>query len=605
MADSPDSKAEGVLVLSISCGGQSELQEKVGIVSVTVRRAINAIPWARVVIADGEMPNKSFPVSDESWFAPGAEMVIKAGYGSASEQIFKGIVVRHSVTINGNNFSRLTIECRHKATKMTIGRGNANYVNQSDSDVISALIGDASMGASFSADVTSTPLKHKELVRYYCTAWDFMLARAEANGLLVLAQDNDSDGLISVKAPTTSGDPALNVQWGQDIIDFQADIDARTQYTAAQATSWSLSQQAIVQGDSEQAASSGIPGNLHGDVLAKVASPATYVLQTGAPQEQAMLTSWAKALQLKSEMARVRGHVSFQGNASALPGTLLGVEGVGARFSGNVYLSGVQHELRDGNWVTQAEFGLDPRWLIERDDVLAPIAGGLLPGVSGLQVGVVMKLDGDPEGEQKIQVKVPVLQAATAGVWARLMQFHGSNGFGAFFVPEVGDEVVLGYFNDDPCHPVVLGSLYSSARKPACTLDAKNNIKSIVTRCQHKIEFNEEDKVITVTTPGGNEVVLDDKNKCVLLQDQNSNSVKLSDSGIEMKSPKDIKLTAQGGITLTATQAIQINSQADVKVAGLNISCQAQAGFTGQGSATAELSASGQTTVKGAMVMIN
>jgi len=605
MADSPDNKAEGVLVLSISCGGQSELQEKVGIVSVTVRRAINAIPWARVVIADGEMPTKSFPVSDESWFAPGAEMVIKAGYGSTSAQIFKGIVVRHSVSINGNNFSRLTIECRHKATKMTIGRGNANHVDQSDSDVISALIGDSSLGASFTADVTATTLKHKELVRYYCTAWDFMLARAEANGLLVLALDNDSDGIISVKEPTLSGSPALSVQWGQDIIDFQADIDARTQYTAALATSWSLSQQAILQGDSAQASSSGVPGNLHGDTLAKVASPATYVLQTGAPQEQAMLTSWAKAQQLKSEMARVRGHVSFQGNAGALPGTLLGVEGVGARFSGNVYLSAVQHELRDGNWVTQAEFGLDPRWLVERDDVQAPSAGGLLPGVSGLQIGVVMKLDGDPEGEQKIQVKVPVLQAATAGVWARLMQFHGSSGFGAFFVPEVGDEVVLGYFNDDPCHPVVLGSLYSSAHKPAYTLDAKNNTKAIVTRCQHKIEFNEEDKVITVTTPGGNKAVLDDKNKCILVQDENGNSLKLSDSGIEMKSPKDIDLTAQGGIKLNATQAIQINSQADVKVAGLNISCQAQAGFTGQGSATAELSASGQTTVKGAMVMIN
>jgi Rhs element Vgr protein len=605
MADSPENKSDGVLSLSISCGGQSELQEKVQIVSVTIRRGINAIPWARVVIADGDMPTQTFPTSDESWFAPGAVMVIKAGYNNTTTQVFRGVVVKHSVTISGNNFSRLTVECRHQATKMTIGRNNANYVDQSDSDVISALIGDSTLGASFTADVKTTSLKHKELVRYYCTAWDFMLARAEANGLLVIAQDNESDGIISVQAPDTASAAALSVEWGMDIMDFHADIDARTQYTAAQATSWSLSQQAIVQGDSASAASSGIPGNLYGDALAKVASPATFVLQTSAPQEQAMLTSWAKAAQLKAELARVRGHVSFQGHAAALPGTVLEIAGVGARFSGKVYLSAVQHELRDGNWTTQAEFGLDPRWFTERDDAEAPSAAGLLPGVSGLQIGVVMKLDGDPENEQKIQVKVPVLQAATAGVWARLLQFHGSSGFGAFFVPEVGDEVVLGYFNDDPCHPVILGSLYSSARQPAYAIEAKNNTKAIVTRCLHKIEFNEEDKIITITTPGGNEVVLDDKNKCVLLQDQNGNTVKLSDSGIALDSPKDIKLTAKGGITLTATQSVEINAKADVKLAGLNVSCKAQTGFTAQGTATAELSASGQTTVKGAMVMIN
>jgi phage gp45-like len=114
-----------------------------------------------------------------------------------------------------------------------------------------------------------------------------------------------------------------------------------------------------------------------------------------------------------------------------------------------------------------------------------------------------------------------------------------------------------------------------------------------------------QDKIITVTTPGNNKLVLDDKDKSILLQDQNGNSIKLSDSGIALDSAKDITLNAKGGITLDAVNAISITSKADVKASGLNISCEAQAGFTGKGSATAELSASGQTTVKGAMVMIN
>jgi uncharacterized protein involved in type VI secretion and phage assembly len=152
---------------------------------------------------------------------------------------------------------------------------------------------------------------------------------------------------------------------------------------------------------------------------------------------------------------------------------------------------------------------------------------------------------------------------------------------------------------------VVLGSLYSSKRKPPYALAAENDTKALVTRSKCKLEINEKDKIITLTTPGNNKVVLDDKDKSILLSDQNGNTVKLSDAGIALDSPKDIKLTAKGGITLDAVNAVQITSKADVKVAGLNINCEAQVGIVAKGSASAELSAAGQTTVKGAMVMIN
>jgi len=79
----------------------------------------------------------------------------------------------------------------------------------------------------------------------------------------------------------------------------------------------------------------------------------------------------------------------------------------------------------------------------------------------------------------------------------------------------------------------------------------------------------------------------------------------MSDSGIVMDSPKDIKISAKGNVNISATSNITLKANADVKVDGLNIVNNAQVGFTGKGSATAEISASGQTTVKGAMVMIN
>lgn len=595
MPASPSQKNTGPVRLTLYSGG-IKLRESARVVSVTIQRTINRIPHARIVLLDGDMPRRDFPLSDSNDFKPGAVIRIEAGYGSRDEPLFEGIVVRHGIKIGGHNESRLVVECRDKAVKLTVGRKNANHVDQKDSDIIATLIN----GAGLRCNVDATDCQHKELVQYNATDWDFLLSRAEANGLLVLVVD----GTLTIKPPANDEFAALKVSYGADLIDFQADLDALSQLASVKGITWDLKNQAVVE-DQAGPQALNAQGNLDSAALARVLGLDSYRLQTATPLEQGMLKSWTRARQIKAGLARIRGRMKFQGNARALPGKLIEVAGVGSRFNGEVFVSGVLHSIADGNWLTEVEFGMAPEWFAERRDLAAPPAAGLLPGVEGLQIGVVMKLDQDPEGQHKVQVKVPVMQAETEGVWARLAKFYGSDGIGAFFIPEVGDEVLLGYLNHDPSHPVILGSLYSSQRKPPYDLTAENNIKALVTRSKLKVEFDEEKKVITLITPANNKVVINDDGKSILLLDQNDNKLELNPSGITLDSPKDIRITAKGTITLDAVGQISATSRADVKVAGLNISAEAQVGFTGKGSATAELSAAGQTTVKGAMVMIN
>ena len=79
----------------------------------------------------------------------------------------------------------------------------------------------------------------------------------------------------------------------------------------------------------------------------------------------------------------------------------------------------------------------------------------------------------------------------------------------------------------------------------------------------------------------------------------------MGSDGIALDSPKDIKINAKGKISIAAMGSIETRSKADVTVEGLKIDNNAKTSFCAKGSASAELSASGQTTVKGAMVMIN
>jgi phage baseplate assembly protein gpV len=314
-------------------------------------------------------------------------------------------------------------------------------------------------------------------------------------------------------------------------------------------------------------------------------------------------SSLPKVQQLTSGPSRLRGRMRFQGSALAEVGRLVDVQGVGKRFSGDVFVTGVTHQLDDGGWTTDIEFGLPLVGSTGRRDGLAPAPFGRLPGIDGLHLGVVRKLDGDPRREHRVQVSVP--SAGLDSVWARLLQVSASNAFGALFAPEIGDEVLLGWFDDDPGDPVVLGSLYSSQHPPPTPLSARNEIKTLVTRCKARLEFNDEDRVITLLTPGGNKMVFSDQDKTIVITDQSRNKVELGPGGITLDSPKDIRIRAKGAITLDAVGAVSLSSKADVDVDGLNVTCTAKAGMVAKGSATAELSASGQTTVKGAVVRIN
>ncbi|HEY6896881.1 MAG TPA: type VI secretion system tip protein VgrG [Rhodocyclaceae bacterium] len=595
MADSPAKSAEGVVKLSVYSNGTA-IPGTVGIVSVSVRKSINRIPSARIVVLDGDMPNKAFPVADADHFKPGTPIKIAAGYADAETAIFEGIVVSLGIDIEDNE-SRLVVDCRDKAVAMTIGRKNANYVDVKDSDVISKLIGNY---GSLTADVGSTDTQFKELVQYYCTDWDFMLSRAEINGLLVIVDD----AKVSVKAPATSGSASLQVTYGDDLIEFHAHADARSQLTKVKAVSWDLKNQATVE---QEAAPQTLntQGNIDSATLATVVGPDIFRLQTPVPLESTALQSWVKAQQIKAGLARIRGNMRFQGSAQAKAGGLITLAGVGARFNGDVFVSAVHHRIAEGNWITEVDFGMSEDWFAESRDLTAPPASGLLPGIEGLHVGVVKKLDADPDGQYKVQVSIPLLQAETDGVWARLAKPYASDSFGYFFVPEIGDEVVLGYFNNDPSSPVILGSLYSSKRKPAYEFTADNYKKAIVTKSKLTLEFDDEKKVITVTTPAKNKIVISDDDKSILVQDQTGNKVKLSEDGILLDSPKDVIIKAQGKISLSATGNVEVDSKADATVGATNITHTAKAGFTAKGNATAELSASGQTTVKGAMVMIN
>ena len=294
-------------------------------------------------------------------------------------------------------------------------------------------------------------------------------------------------------------------------------------------------------------------GNLDGATLAGAVGFASYVLSHPVPVAPEELQAWADARMMRSRMSMIRGRVASRGFAPAKLLDVMEIDGVGARFNGTTLVTGICHRVDVDGWRTDIQFGLSPRSFCLENDIRDVPAAGLIPAVGGLQIGVVDKFEADPDKELRVKVILPGIDAKTGSVWARLTAPDAGNNRGYFFRPEKGDEVVVGFFNEDPRQPVILGALYSSKNAPASdySVTQDNLKKGIVTKAGTKILFNDDNKAsLSLETASQNKILLDDDKELVSITDKHGNTITMDKDGIKLESGKDLKLTASGNVEI-------------------------------------------------------
>lgn len=561
----------------------AEISSDIAIVSISVSKSVNKIPTARVVLSDGNMAKEDFELSAGEDFIPGTEMEIHAGYHNIEDPIFKGIVIKHGIKFKSEQNSELILELKDVSVKMTIGRKNKYFVDSTDSGIIEEILSDYS---DLQVDVEATDLEHKEMVQYYCTDWDFILSRADVNGQLVFVDD----GSITVKAPDLSADPIVKLFHGDNVFEFEAEMDARNQYAATKSKSWDYTNQEVIESEGEDP---GITeqGNISGSDLADVIGLENFEMQHPGQVITEELQSWANTKFLRSRLAKIQGYVQIVGFSDIKPGDIIELGGFGDRFNGNAFVSAITHTVSSNTkWKTNIQFGLSDQWYAHKyDNIIERPASAIIPPIHGLHYAIVTNIHEDPDGEFRVRVKIPVISAEDDGVWARVATLDAGDSRGSFFRPYVDDEVIVGFINDDPRDPVILGMLHSSGLPSPVEPTEDNYEKGFVTKEGIKLMFDDEKKSITLETPNVNTLIISDDEKGIKLEDENGNIIQMNADGITIESAKDIILKASGDVTMEGT----------------NLSSKASAQFKAEGSSGAEVSTSGQAVLKGSVVAIN
>jgi Rhs element Vgr protein len=526
------------------------LDPEVEVMSVEVRKEIGRIPEARIVLLDGSVAERKFKVSDDDFFAPGKPVDISVRHeGKADAAIFSGIVVRQIVEASAAG-SQLRVELRDRAHVLTRQRKTVMHRVKSDHEVFSDLVGAAAVDPKLEVGpVPATTVEHTELLQYQATDWDFLQTRAEANACVIVVDD----GKVSLHSLLKPAPGDVKLRYGLDDIDeFQLELDGSQQWKKIESSAWDPAEQAVskpVAADDVKVAA----GNLDVAAFAPLVGGDAALLYVPASLTTDELGAWANGRLARSRLSLLRGHLVVEGRVDIKPFSAVSLEGVGKRFNGKLLVSGVTQRVDLDGWRTELQLGLSPEPFAAQPDIADLPAGGLLPAVHGLQLGVVLGWEDDDSGELRIKVKLGGVDDKDNSVWARMARPDAGNGRGVVFWPEAADEVVVGFLAGDPRQAIILGSLHGSKNAPPDLVgppDDKNDLRGLVSRAGSSVVFDDKKKSLTIATPGGNTVVLDDDAKQILIEDSHGNKITMSADGIKLESAKDLTLNASGKVTI-------------------------------------------------------
>ena len=168
----------------------------------------------------------------------------------------------------------------------------------------------------------------------------------------------------------------------------------------------------------------------------------------------------------------------------------------------------------------------------------------------------------DPDSLNRVQVRLynaDGIADQDGPLWARVAVPFAGGKRGAFFIPDVDDEVVVAFLAGDPRHIIVLGSLWNGHDQAPETIGGSGqNVDrwTFTGKAGTRIAIVEQpasSATVTFTTPGGLTGTLTDQDGSIQFSNTEQTSVRIDSSGVTINAPTgQVQITAASSVTVTA-----------------------------------------------------
>jgi len=543
--------------------------------------------------------DSGYVLSSAGSFSVGKEIKVKVGTGVV---LFEGIITGVGLEQAVDRL-QLTVVADDASVKLTMGNRIEVYAAMSVADIVSKI----AQRRGLTADVDATGGLQPYTLQSD-SDFDFLNQLADRVGFDWWAVGKS----LKFKKPVAT--TPVNLVLTESLTEFT--VKATGLHPSETTVSgWDPAQKKSITGKATAAAATLKPDAslVTGFVSAtQIVSASPVVVASESPNTATEAEAMAKGMSQRWTTGAVTARGVGYVNGAIVPGGSVKVSQAGPA-SGTYFVTLVEH--------VYTRFGFETRFTAgERRPTSLADTLGTAPTSSfnhlGLLIGIVTQNDNTSPGEvigRKGDVKVKFVTAGDQieSQWARVATIGGGKTRGITFMPEIDDEVIVGFEGGDPRRPIVLGGVYNG--KDSATEYGVNGGKvasrRITSRKGHVIELKDGDSaaddMVKVDLRGGGThmITLSDDALDIVVPSGKEFSIMAGDKGISLK--------ADGTLTIKATKII-LDAQSDVEINGANVKAKAKAAFEAsgaqvsvKGSGTGEVSASGPLTLKGAIVQIN
>ena len=533
---------------------------------------------------------------DSADLALGKEVAISAGANPTQDPAAPPTVPLITGTITAvepvfdEDGPRVVVRGYDKLHRLQRGNKTATYLQVTDSDIVSAIAGEAGV----SVQVTATTTTHPYVIRDDISDYDFLQLLARRNGY-VLHFDNAT---LHVKPPDAFSFPEVSLTWLQDLLEFRPSLSMSGQVNEVTVHGWDPKQKREVVGQASSAKyiPNAIGHSSRGYTTAQTKLSAGKFHLSEVIDTQDMAQKVADAAFSRMAANDLVGEGLCQGEPKIKPGAKVRISGLGSKFSGTYLVTRSRHVMNVADSYT-TEFWVGGMNSGTLASLLNP-AGSSQPLRSGAFHGLIPAVvtnNSDPDDLGRVKVKFPSLSANDESFWARVVAPGAGAQRGWNIFPEVNDEVVVGFANGDLNHPYLLGGVWNGKDKmPSGTNQTikggKVEIRELKTRVGHILRFTDAEsgpKIELIDKTGENFLVIDTNQK-----------------KISIEAGGDVFVKAGKNVTIDGGMNVSVKAGMNLELKAVNVNVEASAKF-GLKAAMVDINGSAAVKISGAMVMIN